>query len=422
MKLLEIMQKTVVTVSPDQKIKEVARIIFNLGISGVPVVKGGKLIGIVTEQDILIKLYPSMQDLIEDYVHAKSFEAMEHNLKNIFDMSIKELMNEQVISVSPNVSLMEAQSKMLINRVSRLPVIDAKGHLLGIVSQGDIFRQLIKNELPKLETQSYASFVARYYNLMVNWGKRLNYEFPVLLNLLKTNNAQSILDIGVWTGRYTLELAKKTNYKILGLDHNEIMVDIANKERNKLASQYKKRVDFMLTDFTNFSDKISRKFDAAICMGNSLPYIPVSLKTLFKQIYQLLDKKNGIFIIQTLNLEKLLIKKDRLLNFKIQKSRTNDEKEHLLMEFFDRKAGNILFHHTVIFDSDGENWIFKGITTIKIHYITDRILLQALKESGFNKISIAGNMGEYQGEYGKLSFTNKFDRLESDWLNAVAER
>lgn len=77
MKVADIMQRSLTCVSGETPLKDVARMIFSLGISGVPVVKGNKLLGIVTEQDILSKMYPSLQELAEDYVHARDFESME---------------------------------------------------------------------------------------------------------------------------------------------------------------------------------------------------------------------------------------------------------------------------------------------------------------------------------------------------------
>ena len=226
MKVSEIMVKTVFTVSENTPIKEVSRLIFGLGIGGIPVIKDQKLVGIITEKEILSKMYPTMEDLIEDYVHARDFEQMEKNLKEILESPASNIMNRKVTSIGPDTPIMQAQSMMLINKFSRVPVVDRNGKLLGIVSQGDIFRHLIKEEIPALEKENYANFIAKNYDLMVNWAKRYQYEFPALFSLFKKEKVQSIIDLGVWTGEYTIELARKTGFKILGLDRNPIMVNI----------------------------------------------------------------------------------------------------------------------------------------------------------------------------------------------------
>ena len=419
MKVSDIMRRSIVTVSEDIPIKEVGRLIFSLGLAGIPVVRDKKLIGIVTEKDILAKFHPSVTEYMEDPVNAGNFEQMEENLRPFLNVPAKSIMSKNPTTISPDTPLIKAQSIMASNHISRLPVVD-KGNLVGIVSQGDIFRQLLKNEMPRLEKERYAGFIARYYDLMVNWKKRFAEEFPVLLSLFKKEKVKTVLDVGVWTGEYTVGLAKK-GVKILGLDNHNIMINVSEGKRRKLPKKIKKNVSFLLTDYTSFSKEIKDKFDAAICMGNSLPYIPAQLPILFDQISKSLREKNGVIILQILNFEKILKSKNRLISFIIQKE-DHAEKEHLFVEFFDEPKGKTIIHNVVIFDSDGENWIYKGTTSIPVYDIRKEDVAKVLKRFGFKKIWIGGNVGEYQGEYGKLTFKEPFNPLKSDFLNILAVR
>lgn len=420
MKVSDIMQKSIFSVSEDVPLKEVGRMIFSLGIAGVPIVKGTKLVGIVTEQDILSKMFPSMQDLVEDYVHAKDFKTMEKNLADLLKTPVSRIMKKNIISIKPDTSLMEAQSLMLVNKFSRLPIVDRKNNLLGIISQGDIIRNLLRNEMPKLEQERYAGFIAKYYDLMVNWNKRFNNEFPALFKLFRQEKIKTVIDAGAWTGEYAIGLAKR-GIKILGLDSNPIMITSSQEKKSKLSEDINKRVQFMLTDFKDLRSKISEKFDAAISMGNALPYVLIPLAQLFKEVTQVIRDKNGVVILQLINFEKLLKRKNRMLSFKIQKS-SNNIKEHLFIEFFDKKSRDWLLHNVIIFDSDGKNWLYKGKTTIPIRDIRKNDIERVLRKAGFKKIIFSGNAGEYQGDYGRLSFTTPFDPDESDWLTVVARR
>ena len=422
MKVSDIMQKSPVCVSENTPVSEVGRLIFSLGIGGVPVIdKNKKLVGILTEEDITSRMYPTMGDLVEDYVHAKNFEAMEKNIIELLKVPASEIMNKNA-TTSADTSLMEAQSIMTVNKFSRLPVVDKDKKLIGIISNGDIFRYLLKNEIPRLEKERYAGFIARHYDLMVDWDLRFKYEFPALFRLFKKEKISSVLDVGVWTGEYTLGMAKRDLNKVLGLDHNPLMIKIANEKKEKLSTAIQKKVQFMLTDFNDLSERIKEKYDAAICMGNSLPYIPASSEKLFKEIYSSLREKNGIFIIQFLNIDRILMAENRLLSFKIQKSNLASEKEHLFVEFVDKDGKNSLKHHIIVFDNDGVNWIFKGTTTVDIRYLNKNIIGKMLKAVGFKKVSFYGNKGEYQGEYGPLSFSEPFRSSESEWLNIVAKK
>lgn len=421
MKVSGIMHRSVITVTEDAPLKEVGRLIFTLGIAGIPVVRGKKLVGIVTEEDILSRMHPTMQELVEDYAHAKDFESMAKNMRILLDASVREVMNSRVTSVTSDTPLMKAHSIMQINKFSRLPIVNSRNELIGIISQGDIFRNILKDEMPKLEQERYAGFISQYYDKMVNWEKRFNEEFPTLFRLLEKNKVKNILDLGVWTGEYTIGLAKRSNYSILGLDNNQVMIKMSNEKKAKLPSDIRKRLNFALTDFTDIHSLTQEKFDAVICMGNSLPYMPVNPTALFREVSKVLSD-NAIVVIQLLNLEKIFVSKDRLLSFDLQKANDKEGKEQLSIEFFDHKDKNHLLHNTIIFDNDGINWIYKGITTIDVYDVKKDDIKNALKKIGFKKVSFFGYEGEYQGEYGKLSFEQEFKPLESDWLNVVAKR
>src|SRR3989344_2966422 len=198
MKVSQIMQHSVTSISPNTPLKEVIRIIFSLSISGIPVVDNGKMIGIVTEADILKKLQPTLGDIIEDHTKATNFEAMEKNLKSIMNTPTGEIMTKTFTSISHDEPIMKAQSMMFLNNISRLPVLDEKNKLIGIISQGDIFRELIKSEIPMVEKERYAEFVAKYYDKMVEWEKRFDFELPVLFRQFKKLEANTVIDIGSW--------------------------------------------------------------------------------------------------------------------------------------------------------------------------------------------------------------------------------
>jgi CBS domain-containing protein/ubiquinone/menaquinone biosynthesis C-methylase UbiE len=421
MKVSDIMQRSVVSISEDTPLKEAGRVIFSLGIAGLPVLKNKKLVGIITEEDMLTKIHPSMAEVAQD-VHARDFEEMERNLTAMLDRPVKDFMHKHVTSVGPDMPIMKAQSIMMLNKFSRLPIVDKNDNLIGIISQGDIFRQLLKNEMPKLQKEQYAGFIARHYDLMVDWEKRFGFEFPIISYLFNKENVKNVLDLGVWTGEYTIGLVKQLKLKVVGLDHNPIMIALAENKRKKLPDNLQKKVKFMLTDFNKFSSEVSEKFDAVISMGNAFPYIPQEADKLLGEIKEVLREKNGVLVLQLLNFEKILKQKNRLLSFITQKSANSPEKEHLFIEFFDKGEGRILYHHVIVFDFDGKNWIYKGITTIDVSYLLKTDLERLLKKHGFKKIKFSGNKGEYQGEYGSLSFDAPFEPLESDWLNVVALR
>src|SRR3989337_3328818 len=74
MKVKDVMRKEVVTVDPEASLRSAARLIFSGHLGGLPVVnKGGKLVGIVVEKDILTLFFPSLKAYVDDYTHTTDF-------------------------------------------------------------------------------------------------------------------------------------------------------------------------------------------------------------------------------------------------------------------------------------------------------------------------------------------------------------
>lgn len=151
MKVKEIMTKKVVAVREKTPFKRIAYLIFKKRVSGIPVVDQRRsLLGIISEKDLLSALYPSYEELFDellyDTIQAKNFNQIEKRAKDAASLKALDLMKKKVITTSPDTHIMEACSLMILNRVRRLPVID-KGKLVGIVSQGDVFRAIFKKEL-----------------------------------------------------------------------------------------------------------------------------------------------------------------------------------------------------------------------------------------------------------------------------------
>ncbi len=145
MKVSRIVKKKVDCVTPNSTLLDASKFIFGHHHRGLPVVsaKNKKLVGFITQQDILSQLFPTIGELMEDYAHEKDFEAMEKRAKEVLNKKVKAAMTKKVLFVHIDDPVLKAESIMKINHISRLPVVDNKGNLIGIVSKGDIFRLLV---------------------------------------------------------------------------------------------------------------------------------------------------------------------------------------------------------------------------------------------------------------------------------------
>jgi CBS domain-containing protein len=123
----DIMTKDIITVSPKMTIRKLALTLIKNQISGAPVAeKSGKIVGIVSEADIVAKK----------------------------GRDVKAIMSKTVISVSEEASVEEIARLMTTHSIKRLPVMK-DGAIVGIVSRADIVSAIAQGEQVAIHTPIY---------------------------------------------------------------------------------------------------------------------------------------------------------------------------------------------------------------------------------------------------------------------------
>jgi len=150
MKVKEVMQTKVITVSIDMEIREIAKILYENNISGVPVVdEAGNLVGIVSEGDLLHKKanpkLPGVVSILGEFIYYAGVKQYEYDLKKLFALKASEIMTPDVFTVGPAAPIEEAASLMVDHEIKRLPVLE-DGKIVGIISRMDIMKTLIIDE------------------------------------------------------------------------------------------------------------------------------------------------------------------------------------------------------------------------------------------------------------------------------------
>ncbi|GAB6138783.1 CBS domain-containing protein [Halanaerobaculum tunisiense] len=145
MKATEIMTEDVITVSPNTTVKEVAHILTDNNISGVPVVEEGEMIGIVSEGDLIVqdkKLhFPNYVYFLDSIFYLDSLKEFEQDLKKMVAAEVKDLMTEDIITIAPETEVENIATILAEDEINRLPVVD-DGQLIGIVTRADIVRYM----------------------------------------------------------------------------------------------------------------------------------------------------------------------------------------------------------------------------------------------------------------------------------------
>ncbi len=140
-----IMTVDVVSVEPGTEVTQVAQLMVTHGVSGIPVVEAGRIVGIVTERDIVaqeMEVDVPAYGTFLDAVFKLPWDKSDEELRRVLATTAGELMSTDVVSVLPSTTVREAAGLMYKRRLNPLPVVDANGTLVGIVSRSDIVRLL----------------------------------------------------------------------------------------------------------------------------------------------------------------------------------------------------------------------------------------------------------------------------------------
>jgi CBS domain-containing protein len=142
----DIMTPKPITVAPDVPVIDAAHLMSENHVGALPVVKDDKVVGIVTEGDLIMQdvraQFPTYISLLGGIImYPPSVKRFEEGLKKAVAATVGEVMTAEPVTVGPDATL-EDLATLLVNReVSRLPVVE-DGRLIGIISKHDLVRSL----------------------------------------------------------------------------------------------------------------------------------------------------------------------------------------------------------------------------------------------------------------------------------------
>lgn len=146
MNVSDLMTKEVVWAKPTDNIVKVAELLHKKGLNGVPVVENGKVLGMITEADLVSRgptsfhipsLVKILHDLkLEKYLRNKRDEG----LCSVLGANAESIMNVDFTYVAPDAEITELIRIFREKHVNPIPVIDKEKNLAGIVSLADIVK------------------------------------------------------------------------------------------------------------------------------------------------------------------------------------------------------------------------------------------------------------------------------------------
>lgn len=145
MKVEGIMTTNLRTVTSDLKLGEVVSLMCIYRYSGIPVVDEGKLVGIVAESDVLGRIFPKLEDVMTG-ISTIDYDQQIKQYNDVVNIRVKEVMSPVVISIRPDMHILQAASMMVGRKFRRIPVAIGD-KLVGMVSMGDVHKAVYQSTI-----------------------------------------------------------------------------------------------------------------------------------------------------------------------------------------------------------------------------------------------------------------------------------
>ncbi len=243
--------------------------------------------------------------------------------------------------------------------------------------------------------------LAADYDRFVNWEGRLSHELPFFTSLFEQHGVRRVLDAACGTGHHAIALAGE-GYQVLGADLSVPM--IVRAEEN--ASARGANATFVAAGLGGYAD-LGQTFDAAICLGNSLPHL-LSGQAVAGALddFASVLRPGGVLVIQNRNFDRVWREQER---FMPPQTFCGAEGEWLFLRFYDFHEESITFNMLRL-RRTADSWS-QDVEATELRPIFARDLASALERAGFAPVTLYGS---YDGA--------PFDPGTSGDLIAVAVR
>ncbi len=149
MPVRSVMTADVLSFAPNDPVTDAMARLVELGIDAAPVVDaGGAVVGMLSASDLIIEEsrfhFPTVFSILGANIELpSSHRRFEEEVTKAFASSVGEVMQPDPHTIGPDDTIEDAATLMHTKDVSRLPVVDEDGTLVGIISRGDVLRAIV---------------------------------------------------------------------------------------------------------------------------------------------------------------------------------------------------------------------------------------------------------------------------------------
>lgn len=148
----DVMSRDPIVVRPETPIQDAIKIVAERRISGLPVVSAeGELVGIISETDLMWRetgvREPAYITILDSIIYLENPARYDRELHKALGATVAEVMTQPpIVTTTPETPLHEAARLLHEKKLHRLPVLDAAGQVIGILTRGDIVRELAASQ------------------------------------------------------------------------------------------------------------------------------------------------------------------------------------------------------------------------------------------------------------------------------------
>jgi len=147
LKVKDIMTREIITVSPETEIVNVAKILLEKGINGLPVIDAsGRLVGVLCQSDLVAQQksipIPSVFTLMESFIPLTSIKRIDKEVEKIAALTVEQAMTPNPVTVGPETDIAEVAKLMVDKKYHTLPVMEGD-KVVGIVGKEDVLKTLL---------------------------------------------------------------------------------------------------------------------------------------------------------------------------------------------------------------------------------------------------------------------------------------
>ncbi|MBN1660659.1 MAG: class I SAM-dependent methyltransferase [Anaerolineae bacterium] len=222
------------------------------------------------------------------------------------------------------------------------------------------------------------------YDRFVDWHGRLAHELPFFLSLFARAGVRRVLDSACGTGHHALALARH-GYDVVGTDLSAAMVERA-RENAARAGVEVPFVQASLGNLAGIEFLVEGKFDAALCLGNSLPHL-LSYDAVSAALadFAAVLRPGGLLVVQNRNFDKVWAERQR---FMPPQSQRDADDEWIFVRFYDFGETEVVFNMVRLRRSP-EGWA-QDVDATRLRPLFADDLALGLHEAGFEPVDLYG--------------------------------